>query len=296
MKLGFLSLLLALGVAFFSAFQFENYQKFVVETQASLTQLAEADRQIKPELSQLAARLADLKQEDHWKIAEASYLIRLASQQWQFSPDVAITSRLLAAADEALQALQDPRWMGARESLKQDQLALEAVKLPDKEGLWLTVTALINKVPELPTRNVRRQMSGEEASAGSLPALSQNTDTEKPGWKMELQRNLQRFKDLVKIQQHSKPIEPILSESQQALAQETLRLLLEQLRWSILHGNVAVYQTSLQQSVEWLKTYFELSNDQVKQVETTLAELSTVELRPKLPEIGTALPLLQNTR
>lgn len=301
MKTALLSLLITLVVACFGAYQFEKYQTFVDNTQTALSRI---DSEIKPELSQLNAtlsmmrqELSVIRQEEDWKIAEAKHLIRLSLERLQVSGDLNTSLRLLQAADQQLQSINDPRLIPVREMLKQDQLALAAVKWPHKEELWLTITVLLNKVSELPTRGVRFSVPSETKEAKqAMPVVPVDQQTTTGTWKAELERRLQDLKDLVRIQHHSKPIEPILSQNQQLLAKENLRLLLEQLRWSILHDNDTIYQTTIQQTIEWLNTYFEQDDEQVKQLQTTLTQFAAIHLHPKLPDIGQALQLLQNIR
>lgn len=124
---------------------------------------------------------------------------------------------------------------------------------------------------------------------------AENIGTSKTSaWEKGLQSSWKELKDLIKIQRHTQPIEPILKEPEQALARENLLLLFEQIRWAILHGNNAVYQSSISEAKQWLNNYFEMNDSHVQQIQTSLDELAKIDLRPALPEIGQALKALQN--
>lgn len=118
--------------------------------------------------------------------------------------------------------------------------------------------------------------------------------TKTADWEKGLQSSWRELKDLIKIQRHTEPIEPILKEPEQALARENLLLLFEQIRWAILHGNNAVYQRSISEAKQWLNNYFEMNDSHVQQIQASLDELAKIDLHPALPKIGQALKALQN--
>jgi uroporphyrin-3 C-methyltransferase len=303
MKIAILSLLIALTLGIAGIYQFEEYQKFVTHTETSFSNIKTQINAHTSETLEFQKQLSELKQDGDWRITEVAHLLRLASLQLQISRDIPTTIQLLYAADNQLKIIQDPALAPVREAILKSRMALESVKFPDLEGLWFTVSAFISQIPELPTRGFR----GETANASTLiiPTLAndsiaktnETTDAEhRYDWRAGLHKTWQELKDIIKIQHHTKPIEPILPLSEQILAQAHLNLLLDQIRWAILHTNATVYTRSIQETNEWLDRHFEATDNRIKKMKESLSTLNEIELRPKLPDIGQALQLLQTTR
>ncbi len=113
-------------------------------------------------------------------------------------------------------------------------------------------------------------------------------------WKKGLHNTWNELKGLIKVQRHTAPIEPILNESEQALAKENLLLIFEQIRWAILQSNNTVYQESIQNAKQWLNHYFENTDSRTRHIQDALNDLAKIDLRPPLPDIGQALNELKN--
>lgn len=305
-------------------YQFEKINRENLQTQqvlgnieSNIAKISNEASKNKTNLIELQGKYQSLKLEENWKISEANHLLRLAVVELQVSRDVPTSLRLLEAAETHLSGIQDPQLFPIRDLIAKEKAALQAVKLPDLEKLWLQVGALIDQIPSLPTRgmrNIENQNPNANANANAnlklnatqsslqIPNLAVKTEVESEKssenktaeWKKSLKSSWQEFKTLVKIQRHSAPIEPILKESEQVLAKENLLLIFEQLRWAILHTNNAVYQRSISEAKQWLNQYFEASDSRTQQMQTSLDELAKVDLRPALPDIGQALQALQN--
>jgi uncharacterized protein HemX len=93
------------------------------------------------------------------------------------------------------------------------------------------------------------------------------------------------IKDLIKIRHYSKPVEPILIETEQAMIKENLRLLLEQIRFAILSNESKIYLQAIKETEQWLSKYFDDTTQAVKDIQGALATLSEVDLHSKLPTI-----------
>lgn len=308
MKTAILSLALAILIGALGYYQFERNEKSFFDIQnrlsgleTSLNSLTKLQTEIRPEIAQLEKNLQALKQEENWKLSESAQLLRLAIENLQISRDPKTSLRLLETADNHLNAMHDPKLLPVREKIAQDKAALQALKLPDLDTIWLTLGTLIDTIPNLPSRGIRKVSETptlEKAAPNTVvkenqtPEKKDNDNDNTP--KKEWNRTWQELKDLIKIQRHTTAIEPILPESEQALAKENLRLILEQGRWAILHTNTLIYQRSLQEAIRWLNRYFEASADSVIHMKKSLEDLSKIELRPALPDIGQGLQLLES--
>lgn len=311
MKTALLSLLLTLIVGIAGLYVFEEHQKFIAQTQTSIASIKNEIHSTQSGVVELQKQISELSQKDDWRLTETAHLLRLASLQLQISRDIPSAIQLLQAADNQLKIIQDPALTAVRQAITNEKTKLESVKLPDIEGLWLTISAFITQIPELPTRGLRtteisetakekinpeNNMQNVEASTCTITAAENSDNESQPNWRTELHNTWQELKDIIKIQRHTKPIEPILPLSEQLLAKEHLTLLLDQVRWAILHANTTIYKQSLKETHEWLDQHFEAMDERIKKMKESLKALEQIDLRPTLPDMGQALQLLQSQR
>lgn len=271
-----------------------------------------------------SSRGTALNLEEDFYIFEAYHLTLLAQQNLTMgtmdnSNDVANAIELLSAADHSLQNVQNPGYQAVRHSLETALEALKSVQLPDKQMIWLKVGTLMDNIGSLRSRGVRNienenaaPLNTAESNTKTRNTKTGNTETditntdnatpdnatannqaEPSGFKQALANTWAQFKDLIKIQRHEKPVEPILSQEEQLLAAEHVRLSLEQIRWAILHNNPVLYQTSIQEALALLNNYFEPSDPQVKQFASTLVSLGKINIKPDLPNLNPLIRLFQ---
>ena len=87
----------------------------------------------------LADRLKVLQGDgrDEWKLAEAQYLLRLASLRLLAVQDVAAARELLGTVDGILKSMPDSGLYGVREQLASYQAELESLPELDRAGVFL---------------------------------------------------------------------------------------------------------------------------------------------------------------
>lgn len=331
MKTTILSLLLALfatAMAGLCIFQLENQQLEANQREATLKKLdknlnaLETDsRSTQTALSNVMDKYQSLTAEGAWKIAEIEHFLRMAAIELQISSNVSTSLRLLEAADNLLSSMPDPKFFPIRDLIAKEMASIQASQLPDLEKLWLQVSALRDQIPKLQSRGIpgantknknkdnnndndKQNNQTQDSNTLTLPPdiITEAIHTpetlhpkEPPSdWQKGLESTWHQLKDLIKIQRHSKTLEPILNETEQALAKENLLLMLDQIRWAILNKNNTVYQESISDAKEWLNQYFEPSDSHLQQFQASLNELAKINLRPTLPEIGQSLKALQN--
>lgn len=283
MKTAIFSLVIAISVAILSLFQFEKYQKFSLAAQLQMKKL---DSEIKSDLQALHASVGTLKEQEQailsrtqhsaWKIAETQYLVNLAQTRLSSMRDVKTAIALLTLAEQKVQKLNDPALSSLQESLIRDLAALKNIEPPNLEELWFQVSTLIEQSTQLPLRGIPLQA---QASIKSFENPGNKT------WKQTFIDSMKEMTELVKIRHYSKPLDPVLTEAQQAIIKENLRLLLEQIRFSILTTETAIYQQAIQDVEKWVKEYYDDSTNEVKNLLNSLSTLKGNNLRPELPEI-----------
>jgi uroporphyrin-3 C-methyltransferase len=92
----------------------------------------------------------------------------------------------------------------------------------------------------------------------------------------------------VRITHHDKKLEPLLSDAQQLLSQENLRVMLEQAQIALLREEAVVYQQSVEKSVEWLHKYYSHYPEKIAMV-ALLNELKVQPILSELPSVAASL-------
>lgn len=285
MKTAIFSLVIAISVAILSLFQFEKYQKFSLAAQLQTKKL---ESEIKSDLHTLHTAVNTLKEQEQtilnrtqhsgWKIAEIHYLVNLAQTRLNGMRDVKTAIALLTLAEQKIQKLNDPALNTLQESLIKDLAALKNVEPSNLEELWFQVSTIIEQSSKLPLRGIPAQAPAQ------APIKSFKNSANK-SWKQAFVDSMKEMTELVKVRHYSKPVDPVLTDAQQAIIKENLRLLLEQIRFSILTTETLIYQQAIHDVEKWIREYFDDNVTEVKNVLAALSTLKTSNLRPELPEI-----------
>lgn len=287
MKTALFSLLIAISVALLSLFQFEKYQTLSQQTQITFSKL---ENEMKSKVEDLDNSVRLLKGQDQailtqlkvntWGQAEVDYLVTLASIELETQRNPNLVLQLLTKAQSKLQQLDDPSLDSLNEALTTDVTNLKNLAMPDRRMLWLRVSTLMDEASRLsPQQSLMKAI--HQAPQKAEPKET-STDS---SWKTLMQEGLDNLKGLVKVQRHSKPVEPILPQMEQVLVRENLRLLLEQVRLAIMSRDNEIFYKAIQEAHDWLSTYYEESQKEVRNVQHSLYALSKMNLSPPLPQL-----------
>jgi len=225
-----------------------------------------------------------------WLMAEAEYLIQLASHRLLLEKDVATAVVALKAADARLAEVADPALLSVRKILKNDLQILNNIPVIDLAGLSVTLSALSNNIPNLPLRTPdpkthklnqleKTQASSEVKNISELPAAI---------W--------QDIKNLIVIRHHQKPLEPLLAPNQHFFLLQNLALLLEQSRLALLNGHNEIYQERLQTTEKWIKQYFDTEHNVTRNMLSNIGELQKIDINPTLPDISSTFSAIKKYR
>ncbi len=309
--LGMLALLVALAALGLSAWHWYQTQAFIAEqvtVDAQLERLAELQQHNEQVLAnrleglpqaadwQRTERLlADLQRSQQalsqrlealqgdaradWKLAEAEFLLRLASLRLLATQDVASARELLTAVDAILQSQPDSGVFAVREQLAGYQAQLDALPVLDRPGLFLRLSALRDQVGRL--------------VALPVPVFDPDEVTVEDEYEDRLARRdrwervLMRLERYVRVDfQRGKVITPLLDEAEMQRVQRTLQLTLELAQWAALRGESQVYRNSLERADAILQQFFELDNPQVRAMQGQLTGLIEVPVGIEPPDLA----------
>ena len=229
----------------------------------------------------LGQRLSNLQGDARadWKLAEAEYLLRLASLRLVAVQDVVSARELLEAVDEILQSQPDSGVFAVREQLARYQTQLEALPVIDRSGIYLKLAAMHEQVAGL--------------VALPVPVFDPNEVTPEEEFEDRLarrtrgERMLMRLERYVRVDfQRGKVINPLLDEAELQRVRRTLQLTLEQAQWAVLRGEGEVYSDSMARAGEMLEQFFEMDNPQVQAMRNRLNQLAEQPVTLTPPDLA----------
>jgi uroporphyrin-3 C-methyltransferase len=110
-------------------------------------------------------------------------------------------------------------------------------------------------------------------------------------WVAAIDELMTSLSNLVRVRQRAKPIEPILTDTEEAIARGNLRLMLQQASNAVLRERQPVYQASLMSAEQWIMDYF--SDTKItRQVRERLQMLQSAQIVQKLPKIDATVNAL----
>lgn len=214
-----------------------------------------------------------------WKLAEAEYMLRLASLRLLAAQDVRSAKELLRAADEILRDQPDSGVFAVREQMAQVQAELETLPEIDRPGLYLRLAALheqVNRIVALPVP----VFDPDEVSV-------EEEFEERMARRTRAERVLMRLERYVRVDfQRGKVVTPLLDEAEMQRIRRTLQLTLEQAQWAALRGESEVYRASLERADDMLRQFFELDNPQVRALQGQLALLAEQQVSLQTPDLA----------
>ncbi len=263
-----------------------DQQQQAVQLQALRTR-EEADR-----VALQALRAQQGRGRRAWQVAEAEYLVRIASNRLQLERDVGTALSALGSADVLLHATGDPALLGARKALAGDIQALRSTPRPDVPGMSMAISGVVGVIDTLPLTGVTSFPGTNGQSRGAQSAVL----THGTGWRGMAQRVWDTLKTLVVIRRHTRAVRPLLPPEQRYFLTGNLHLILEQARLALLNEDNVDFHRRLVVARTWIGTYFDTEAPATRGVLETLADLQKHDIRPALPSVANALKAIERYR
>lgn len=264
----------------------DNQSQLGQAVRGEIGTLYERQQALLESLDELLRSNRHLKHE--WLVAEAQYLVNMAGEQLTLARDVNTALAALRAADARLHDAGDPSLIPVRKALADDINALEAVNQPDITGMSLKLSALVKDTGSLPLLTPEPESAERQIEAQATSQVENWEELPSAVWK--------DIKKLIIIRDHQGPIKPLLSPQQHFFLNQNLKLQLEQARLALLNVENGVYQERLATVEDWLKTWFDISDDRTNHMLSVIQELGSVDINPPLPDLSGSYQALQNYR
>jgi uroporphyrin-3 C-methyltransferase len=223
-----------------------------------------------------------------WILAEAEYLVFAANQRLALEGDVDTAAAALRSADERLEAADHPNLIPVREQLIKDIGALEAVNLPDSEGLALYLAEVVGRVADLPTKPI--------ADLGPPFSSVKNEEHVVDNWRNLLGAVWDDLVNLVEVKDAELPDSVLFDPELRYFLQQNLRLELASARLAVLRRDTANLRASTSLLKRLLTTYYDVDDAAVGAIVKRLDAAATVELAPELPDIAGSLDKIRGYR
>ena len=213
-----------------------------------------------------------------WQLAEVRYLLRMANHRLGRERDARGAALLLAAADDALRGLDDPRFTPVRARIAEERLAVAGLPAVDAEGLYLALEAIKRDLDQLPL---------------DLPAFadraSRDASTEPPaeGWRAVWNA----VSELVRVRRVD-AARPLLAPEEAAYLELNLRLTLERAQLAGLRREQAVFVTSIETAIDWIEAWQEPAHPEVRGIIEGLQAIAEVRLDAPVPDLSGSLVAL----
>jgi uroporphyrin-3 C-methyltransferase len=222
---------------------------------------------------------------DTWLLSEAEYYMQIANAQLQLASNPHLATIALRMADERIVSLGNPALIEVRTAVSDELAALDVMIKPDIEGMTMTLSSLARVVDSLPLRTAERGDSNVGNEAEDLSGVD---------------RALASVKDamsgLVKITPPDQDAAPLVAPDAVYFLRTNLTLQIQVARLALLRGETAVFNQSLDDASDWLRTYFDTESTQVAASLETIAEIRGTQFEMAPPDISNSLRLLRQFR
>lgn len=217
-----------------------------------------------------------------WLLLKTRYFLELAQINAHWTDNYATTIALLQEADRLLQTINETQVLNIRQAIAKDIATLKAIPTIDLTGLLSQIDSVQHGVSQL-----KMQVS--------LEPINQKTTSSSPTestWRTQIKHSVDVLQKLVVIRRHDEDIQPLLSPMYAALVKESIHLNLQEAQWAVLTKNQDVFNLSLKQAINQVKIIANESNKDAAAIISTLTELQKTKFSTEKPDIGQAIPLL----
>ena len=221
-----------------------------------------------------------------WLLAEAEYLIRLASQRLLMGKEIQGALDLLKAADNIAKELDDSGLYPLRQALADDMAALRSAGNLDLEGIYLQLGALARQSEGL------QLIAMPQLTATLVEATAPET------WRQRLdvgiRRAWEKLSSYIQIKRRDDIYKPLLAPEYEAAVRQNVRLMFEQAQMAALSGKQKLYTISLAKAQQWLNNYYTLEMEKTVVVTNAIKVLSGLKIEVPLPDISGSLRALKS--
>lgn len=219
-----------------------------------------------------------------WLRAEARYYLRVADTRLQLAHDWHGAVEALNLADGRLRALADPGLAPVRRSIAREIAALQAVQLPDIDGLTARLDALAGRADKLPLR---------AAAPTSFDAHAPPAGKTQPGLGRFWAAIKRALASLVRVRRREQPVRRALTDEQRALLRGRFAVELQLAEVAAVRRRPAAFRAHLDAARRLLTEDFDASDAAVAAAKQALTQMRGIDIAPSPPDISQSLARLR---
>jgi uroporphyrin-3 C-methyltransferase len=159
------------------------------------------------------------------------------------------------------------------------------VKVLDREGLYLRLSAFVSQVGELKQRELRYSptVQQEEVTIGAqqLTFVEKVADVAAKAGK--------RITTLVDYRRNEVEITPILPPEEEYYLRQNLIMKLQLAQIALLERNGEIFRVSLTEAIYWINKYFDPSDTVTTSMRAGLEELAVINVQRPMPDVTASL-------
>jgi len=222
-------------------------------------------------------------------IDEVSQLLKLANNSALFAGDATSAIKALQLADVQLKEMADPRFSIVRRKINDEIGILGNIQQIDIESLTAQLQALANRIPSLKLEN-------ERPAVETIVVDTNVGEDEKDTVSGALKEFWADLVNVAAVQRIDQPPKPLLAPDQRYFLNQNLQLQLAKAELGALQKRPATYVQGLELALQWLNDYFDLNDDNVKQVISEINELKSQPINIELPPVSGSYDVLQTIK
>lgn len=288
----------------------ELQQATLLATESATRADAEA-RAARQQAAVLEARLAELESQrealeqlyadlsrgrDEAVLVEIERLVTLAVQELQFSGNVPTALAALQTADARVARLEAPRFLPLRRVLARDIERLKAAPAVDVTGIALKLDQLITSVDAWPMLSDAASPVGAAAPARPAAPTAPRADTWWDRTIESVQRELGEYRDLIRIRTVDAPDTVLLTQQQQNIVRQLLRLRLLNARQALLARNDRLYRADLAEAQTLMTRFFDNRNREAAAALGSMRQLASAPLSVETPNVNDSVAAVRAAR
>jgi uroporphyrin-3 C-methyltransferase len=221
--------------------------------------------------------------------ADIEQAVSLAAQQLAVAGNVGAALIALQGADARLARAGQPLLLPVRKLINRDIERLKALPLADVPGISMKLDGIVAAIDAMP-------LAHEQRPTPEPPPRPTRSAADIGFWLGLAADFWNETKQLIRIERMDRPAPALLSPPQAFFLRENLKLRLVNARLSLLQRDGRGFREDINQSRNWLDTYFDGRTHNVQGAAATLKELAAIEVSQELPTLGETLAALRNLK
>lgn len=236
---------------------------------------------------------------DDAALVEIERLITLAAQELQVTGNVATAVAALQAADARLARMDRPQLVNLRRAVTRDLERLRSAPAADITGLALKLDQIIATVDgwALLADPAPRAAAPAPAKTDAKALAPTTTPAHPPTfWEKTRAWLHDEFGDLVRVREVDTPEALLLTEAQQRLVRQQMRLRLLGARHALLTRNDKLFRADLAEAQALLTRYFDARQPAVSTAGNALRGMAQTPLSVEVPQIAETVAAVRAVR